>query len=555
LASSIPADEATGVALNTNILLTFSEAIAAGTGNITISDGASDTRTIPVDDAQITISGTTLTINPTADLNGSSSYSVQIAATAVTDLASNSYAGITNATTLNFTTAAPSNTAPVANAGPDQTVTSGALVTLDGRSSTDADGNTLIYAWTQPQGAAVSLSSPTAAQPTFTAPTLNMGDADVILVFSLIVNDTTVNSSADTISITVQAPSLTPATAFADNAAVIREVLTAEAGRSVRNAIATNQLMVQGARQRFIAGSDNGELAMRDDIPFDIDGDFSLSGVTLSTSGTFFGQEGATDGSYRRLIFGDFNVQQDSNTGATTATLAARIAWERRVSDTTLLGYVIGAEFGDSEIQGSFAGGQNQIAVTLGGYAVHQLAQQLYLDGFVTVGAGRNDLEMSNNVLALTSDYTTRMATIGAALSGAYTYTQYDFRPELALSYGHTWIGTVGFSGLAYGLVDNNLSLDAGAASLANLTLRPEVIWALDADTVADSKAQLSFAPRMICERARGSGTTEVCGGGAEVGLTKRSQDGLSTADVRVTMDRLGDSNRSSVALNLEHRF
>jgi hypothetical protein len=294
---------------------------------------------------------------------------------------------------------------------------------------------------------------------------------------------------------------------------------------------------------------------MRNNMPFDIDGAFSLSEATLSTNGTFFGQQGSADSTYRRLFFGDFNVQYDGNTGSNTATLTARVAWERMTSDTTMLGYFIGAELAESDIKGSFMGDQTRVAVTAGGYAVHQLDDQLYLDGFLTVGAGRNDLEMTNNVLALTSDYTTRTATIGAALSGVYTYEQYDFRPELAFSYGHTWIGNVGFTGRAYGLVDNSLSLDAGDVSIANLTLRPEVIWALDAMTVAESNTQMSFAPRMICERAMAVRTTEDCGGGAELGLSTLSADGLTNAEFRVVTDRVGSSKRTTYAINLEHRF
>ena len=57
----------------------------------------------------------------------------------------------------------------------------------------------------------------------------------------------------------------------------------------------------------------------------------------------------------------------------------------------------------------------------------------------------------------------------------------------------------MGFTGRAYGLVDDTLSLNAGNVSVANLTFRQEVIWGLDAATVADSNSQLSFAPRMIC--------------------------------------------------------
>jgi outer membrane autotransporter protein len=103
----------------------------------------------------------------------------------------------------------PANVAPTANAGPDQTVASAtAPVTLDGTGSSDPDvGQTLTYAWTQTAGSAVTLSDPTAASPTFTAPTLAAGDADVTLTFSLIVTDNLgLASTADTVTITVTAP-------------------------------------------------------------------------------------------------------------------------------------------------------------------------------------------------------------------------------------------------------------------------------------------------------------------------------------------------------------
>ena len=60
------------------------------------------------------------------------------------------------------------DTAPTADAGDDQTVTEGALVTLDGTGSSDPEGETLTYEWTAPAG--ITLSDPTSASPTFTAP-------------------------------------------------------------------------------------------------------------------------------------------------------------------------------------------------------------------------------------------------------------------------------------------------------------------------------------------------------------------------------------------------
>ncbi|WP_433169159.1 PKD domain-containing protein [Kribbella sp. CA-247076] len=88
------------------------------------------------------------------------------------------------------------NRLPVANAGAPQSVVAGSTVTLDG-SGTDADGDDLTYAWTQTGGPAVTLSSTTAAKPTFTAPS-----SASTLTFSLVVRDGKANSAAATTTVT-----------------------------------------------------------------------------------------------------------------------------------------------------------------------------------------------------------------------------------------------------------------------------------------------------------------------------------------------------------------
>lgn len=105
-----PADDATGVATDSNLVITFSEAVDAESGNIDLYK--SDDTLIEEFDVTSEISGsgtTTITINPTSDLDEQTSYYVQIDATAFDDAASNSYAGIADETTWTFTTADETN--------------------------------------------------------------------------------------------------------------------------------------------------------------------------------------------------------------------------------------------------------------------------------------------------------------------------------------------------------------------------------------------------------------------------------------------------------------
>lgn len=91
------------------------------------------------------------------------------------------------------------NTAPIANAGPDQQVTTGSLVTLDGSSSRDDDNDPLTFTWqlvSTPNSSSAVLNSTTATSPTFTA------DEDGTYLVQLRVSDGSTISEIDAISIT-----------------------------------------------------------------------------------------------------------------------------------------------------------------------------------------------------------------------------------------------------------------------------------------------------------------------------------------------------------------
>ena len=89
---------------------------------------------------------------------------------------------------------------PLANAGLDQTILEGAMVSLDGTAST---GENITYQWEQlPGGPVVTVSNSTSATPTFTAPLLPGGFGSQVLTFKLTVTSGS-QSSAAVVNITV----------------------------------------------------------------------------------------------------------------------------------------------------------------------------------------------------------------------------------------------------------------------------------------------------------------------------------------------------------------
>ncbi|PUE34187.1 hypothetical protein B9Z46_13240 [Limnohabitans sp. Hippo4] len=124
----------------------------------------------------------------TADLTGTYTFSL-----VVNDGKANSQTSIVNVY------ATVSNAAPVANAGNNQSVSIGSVVTLDGTSSSDANRDSLTYKWSLgslPSGSGATLSSVVSPNPKFTA--------DVAGTYSaiLIVNDGKADSSASVVTVT-----------------------------------------------------------------------------------------------------------------------------------------------------------------------------------------------------------------------------------------------------------------------------------------------------------------------------------------------------------------
>jgi hypothetical protein len=113
------------------------------------------------------------------------------------------------------------NSAPISNAGADQTVLVKDTVQLDGSGSSDLDGDMLTFKWSfvsRPDGSDAELSNTGALKPTFGV------DVAGSYTVQLIVNDGTADSAADTVTISTE-NSVPVANAGADQAVLAKDTV------------------------------------------------------------------------------------------------------------------------------------------------------------------------------------------------------------------------------------------------------------------------------------------------------------------------------------------
>ena len=170
-----------------NSLVTLSAALSTDPENDTLSYAW----TITSQPSAVSLTNANL-INPSFTPDTDGPYLIEVT---VTDTSLNTS---TDSITVTVTT---TNAAPVAQAGSDRSADVNEVLSLDGSSSSDAEGPIATYTWlvtTKPvASSAALLSSTSIVNPTFT------GDVEGSYVVQLIVSDGSLSSAPDTLNITV----------------------------------------------------------------------------------------------------------------------------------------------------------------------------------------------------------------------------------------------------------------------------------------------------------------------------------------------------------------
>ncbi|MBN2730576.1 MAG: leucine-rich repeat protein [Bacteroidales bacterium] len=203
------------------------------------------------------------------------------------------------------------NKPPVANTSSNQTVNEGEKVTLYGSASSDPDGDPITYKWTAP--AEITLSSTTISKPNFIAPEIN---TDTDYIFSLVVNDGTIDSQTDQVVITVKNVNKSPVANISSNQTVNEgETVTLDGSAS--------------------SDPDGDPLTYKWTAPAEI----TLSSITLAKP-TFIAPEVTTDTDYIfSLVVNDGTVDSPTNQVAVTVLNLSNTGIHERNGSNKLLIY------------------------------------------------------------------------------------------------------------------------------------------------------------------------------------------------------------------------
>ncbi|MGB4518928.1 MAG: hypothetical protein WBI15_05435, partial [Planktomarina temperata] len=127
--------------------------------------------------------------------------------------------------------------------------------------------------------------------------------------------------------------------------------------------------------------------------------------------------------------------------------------------------------------------------------------------------------------------------------------------PELAFNVARTNVHSIPISGTAYGLTNNNLSLDVGGVDLASISFTPHVKLRVADHAMPGYRSSFSIGPKISCEAVRAPSLSKDCGTGGVLGMTMISNDGATVFQAELEQEGIGGTKRRSVKLSFQHQF
>ncbi|MDA9609766.1 Ig-like domain-containing protein [Paracoccaceae bacterium] len=603
LLSSIPSDGSRAVKLDQNIVLKFSESIIAGSGRINLFDG-SDKLIEAFSVSPSIISGSTVTLNPGADLTSRSAYYIQIPPTAFVDAAGNGYPGISNKTTLNFITldvnapslisSVPSDNAASVKLDKNIILTFSENITAGSGDIKLFDGNgRLVEAFTVSSsiisGATVTLNPATDLKP---------DNSYYIQIPSTAFTDAAGNNYAGIINKTefdFTTRKKTPKEAFTEVKDDIGSDMKANTTKQIRSFATATTAVVTAARGRVLSkrasssrsrssnrssgttrsaggggsgssssgssgsggGSSSGTSSdgTSSDSPGGTDADtessFDLRSSTRGTnaSGQINSVLSSYDGKVTRYSETQFSYTKSEN-DTETGSASSQIIFEREKSENLTVGHFIGFSLSKNSTVGTKSTNIESIGLQVGAYFVDNITDDLFVDGYLAGSLLTNKMEVTTATMTAEADYVSRMLAAGAAVTGSFDVARWEILPTLALDHSTVSSQDASFE-VTFGGGNSNELSSPGNVKQLSLTFSPDFRTSFDYyNGYWAQGSTFSLKPKFTCQRINQGTITKECGQGTALSLITQDEDAMKTLSFTLGVDKIaGDTTYSANAL------
>ena len=493
LISSVPSDNAASVKLDKNIILTFSESVVAGSGDIKLFDGNGRLVEAFTVSSSI-ISGATVTLNPATDLKPDKSYYIQIPSTAFTDAAGNNYAGIINKTGFDFTTRKKT---------PKE-----AFTEVKDDIGSDMKANT------------------TKQIRSFATATTAVVTAARGRVLSKRVSSSRSRSS--------NRSSGTTRSAGGGGSG------SSSSGSSGSGGGSSSGTSSDGTSSDSPGGTDA-----------DTESSFDLRSSTRGTnaSGQINSVLSSYDGKVTRYSETQFSYTKSEN-DTETGSASSQIIFEREKSENLTVGHFIGFSLSKNSTVGTKSTNIESVGLQVGAYFVDNITDDLFVDGYLAGSLLTNKMEVTTATMTAEADYVSRMLAAGAAVTGSFDVARWEILPTLALDHSTVSSQDASFE-VTFGGGNSNELSSPGNVKQLSLTFSPD--FRTDFDYYNGYWAQgstFSFKPKFTCQRINQGTITKECGQGTALSLITQDEDAMKTLSFTLGVDKIaGDTTYSANAL------
>ena len=488
LLSITPLDNSVGAKLDQNIVLTFSENIIAGSGEIKLFERSGDKLVDTFTVSSSMISGAMVTLNPAADFKPNASYYLQISTTAFVDAAGNNYAGITNKTAFDFTT----------------------------RQRTAKEAFTEVK-----DDIGAKMKSNTTKQ-----------------IRSFATATTAVVSSARGRVLSKRISSSRSGGASRSSGVT----------RSVGGGGATGGGSSDGSGE---AGDriDGGSNDRSNDS--DTESSFDLRSSTRGTnaSGIINGVLQSADGKLTRYTETQFSYTKSENE-TETGSASSQVIFERERSEELTLGHFLGFSLSKNSTIDSNTTDIESVGLQVGGYFVRNMTEDLFVDGYVAVSLLANKMEVTTTSMTAEADYVSRMGAMGLAVTGSFDIDRWEVLPTFAADYSAVSSQEAAFE-VTSGAGNSNELSSPGNVRQLSLTFSPDFRTSFDYyDGYWSQGSTFSVKPKVTCQRVDQGTITEECGQGANVSVTSQDESQMKTLSFTLGIDTISnDTTYSANAL------